>query len=168
MPDTLDVSHEWAHHQITLDKALDSPVWVLADEGQLQMVVLNLLKNAIDVLRSLPLPRQVHVRLAFSGNDAALTVSDNGPGIPQSQMAQVFDMFYSTKEDGMGLGLWLSHAIMQKHDGQLKVSQSPMGGACFTMTLPSPHCGAKAPASNDPVGGFSPGRSLRQSSQRRS
>ncbi len=152
--DSVDIlGSELLRQQITLDKALVSPVWVSADEGQLQMVVLNLLKNAIDVLRPLPQPRHMDVRLELSGKLAVLTVSDNGSGIPQSQMAQLFDMFYSTKEDGMGLGLWLSHSIMLKHGGNLTAANNPSGGASFTMTLPldtAHNVGAEAPTYKNP------------------
>jgi two-component system C4-dicarboxylate transport sensor histidine kinase DctB len=63
-------------------------------------------------------------------------VSDNGPGVREADRGQIFEMFHSTKKDGMGLGLWLSKSIVTNHGGQLQVSNSPLGGACFTLTLP--------------------------------
>ena len=130
------IQGELARFQITLDQEVDLFAKVWADEGQLQMVVLNLLKNALDVLRTVPLPRKIDLKLTQTDQTTVLTVSDNGPGVPDSDGNRVFDMFYSTKKDGMGLGLWLSHSIIKNHGGSLSVSPSPSGGACFQMTLP--------------------------------
>ncbi len=130
------VQTELTRCKITLTQEVESNVVVWANEAQLQMVVLNLLKNALDVLRTAPLPREIHLQLKQSEQATQLTVSDNGPGVTESQRAHVFEMFYSTKKEGMGLGLWLSHSILKHHGGLLEVSTSPSGGACFTMTLP--------------------------------
>ncbi len=130
------IQAELMRQEITLEQVVDSTVSVWADEGQLQMVVLNLLKNALDVLRAAPLPRAIHVHLSQTAQANVLTVSDNGPGIVESDRARVFEMFFSTKAEGMGLGLWLSHSIVRNHGGELQVSSSPTGGACFTLTLP--------------------------------
>jgi signal transduction histidine kinase len=130
------VQMELTRCKITLTQEVESDVVVWANEAQLQMVVLNLLKNALDVLRTAPLPREIHLQLKQSEQATQLTVSDNGPGVTESQRAHVFEMFYSTKKEGMGLGLWLSHSILKHHGGLLEVSTSPSGGACFTMTLP--------------------------------
>lgn len=129
-------------HEITLDQDVADPLYAIADEGQLQMVVLNMLKNARDALQTCPLPRRLSVELKQQENTLELTVSDNGPGIPYSQRAQVFELFHSTKADGMGLGLWLSQSIAQNHGGSLTVGTSNTGGASFTLHLPS------APASS--------------------
>ena len=129
------IQAELTRHEITLTQEVDSTVLVWADEGQLQMVVLNLLKNALDVLRAVPLPREIHVQLGQTAQANMLTVSDNGPGIDESDRARVFEVFFSTKAEGMGLGLWLSHSIVRNHGGELQVSSSPTGGACFTLTL---------------------------------
>lgn len=123
-------------HEIVLEQDIGSPLYVIADEGQLQMVVLNLLKNARDALQAQPLPRRLVVKLAQHETELELTVADNGPGIPPAKRAQVFELFHSTKAEGMGLGLWLSHTIVQHHGGTLCVDTSPMGGALFTLRLP--------------------------------
>lgn len=128
---------EWGKHKITLSQEIEVSVWAWANVGQLQMVVLNLLRNAVDVLRASSEPRVIGLMLRQVGQEAVLAVSDNGPGIPEAQWTQVFDLFYSTKSDGMGLGLWLSRMIVQNHGGSLDVSRSALGGACFTLRLPS-------------------------------
>ena len=129
------IQTELTRYEISLAQEVGSDVSVWGNEGQLQMVVLNLLKNAQDVLKAVPSPRKIHLQLSQSDQATVLTVTDNGPGIPESERARLFDMFYSTKEEGMGLGLWLSHSIVKNHGGQLQVSSSPTGGACFTLTL---------------------------------
>jgi signal transduction histidine kinase len=135
--DSLAMVHaELTRHKITLEQEVDSPATVWANEGQLQMVVLNLLKNALDVLRTVPLPRKIHVQLVQADWETVLTISDNGPGIPESERERVFEMFHSTKPEGMGLGLWLSHSIIKNHGGQLQVGSSPSGGASFILKLP--------------------------------
>jgi two-component system C4-dicarboxylate transport sensor histidine kinase DctB len=98
------------------------------------MVVLNLLKNAVDVLQHQPSDKQIWVKLSTTDRHVVLTVEDNGPGIPEQQMPHVFDMFYSTKAEGMGLGLWLSRSILESQDATMTVASSDKGGACFTLT----------------------------------
>jgi signal transduction histidine kinase len=130
------IQAELTRFKIKLTQEVDGTVTVWANQAQLQMVVLNLLKNALDALRSVPSPREIHLQLRQTERVSLLSVSDNGPGMTESERARVFEMFYSTKNEGMGLGLWLSHSILKHHGGQLQVSASPLGGACFTMTLP--------------------------------
>lgn len=127
---------EWDAHQIELDVQVPPALCVWADESQLQMVVLNLLKNALDVLRGCPLPRKLSLQLVQEQQDVCLRVSDNGPGIALAQRQQVFQIFHSSKADGMGLGLWLSQSVAQNHGGSLSVVDSPLGGACFMLRLP--------------------------------
>jgi len=124
-------------HHIDLQQQTAPALLTWGDEGQLQMVILNLLKNARDALQDCPQPRSLSLQLQQSEQMLELTVSDSGPGIDPSQWTRVFEMFHSTKPDGMGLGLWLSQAIIQNHGGSLTVGASPLGGACFTVRLPS-------------------------------
>lgn len=121
---------------VTLEGQRSPNVWVQAVEGQMQMVVLNLLKNAIDALQVIPEPRRLRVSLITDGTSTQLNVEDNGLGIPPAQWDRVFDMFYSTKPDGMGLGLWLSRSIMQSQGGTMTVARSHLGGAHFTLSWP--------------------------------
>lgn len=123
-------------HHIDLQLKTAPALVTWGDEGQLQMVILNLLKNARDALQDGPEPRTLALQLQQRDHMLELTVSDNGPGIDPSQWERVFEMFHSSKPDGMGLGLWLSQAIIQNHGGSLTVGTSPLGGACFTVCLP--------------------------------
>jgi signal transduction histidine kinase len=123
-------------HQVDLQEQTAPALFTWGDEGQLQMVILNLLKNARDALHNVPEPRTLALQLQHTEQFVELTVSDNGPGIDPAQWGRIFEMFHSTKPDGMGLGLWLSQAIIQNHGGSLTVGDSPIGGACFTLRLP--------------------------------
>jgi signal transduction histidine kinase len=122
-------------HQIDLQQQTSPALMTWGDEGLLQMVIFNLLKNARDALHDGPQPRLLALQLQQREKFLELTVSDNGPGIDPSQWERIFEMFHSTKTDGMGLGLWLSQAIIQNHGGSLTVGVSPLGGACFTVRL---------------------------------
>jgi signal transduction histidine kinase len=103
--------------------------------GQLNQVFLNLLMNACDaierdgtiVIRTRPIPEGV--RLEFE---------DDGPGIPEEVQSRIFDPFFTTKPVGVGtgLGLSLSHGIIERHGGRIMVSSRPGGGTIFTIELP--------------------------------
>jgi len=117
---------------------------VAVDAVQIQQVVVNLVRNAIDAAKGADAP---DVRVATGlGHDAVLmTVEDNGPGIPAESMPDLFKAFSSSKGSGLGLGLAISRTIAQTHGGDLKVDPGGNGrGACFTLQLPLP-----SPASSD-------------------
>jgi signal transduction histidine kinase len=118
--------------------ALDLPL-VRGDRIQVQQVVLNLLVNAIDALRGIPEEaRGVHIS---SGTDASqgvcVTVRDTGIGLSAASLAHLFDTFYTTKPEGMGLGLAISRRIIEAHGGQLWATPNAGPGATFQFTLPA-------------------------------
>jgi two-component system C4-dicarboxylate transport sensor histidine kinase DctB len=121
--------------------APDEPA-VACDEVRLQQVVLNLLINAADALRDTPAPR-IDIELEFdphggSARRARLRVADNGPGIPEESMARLFEPFYTTKAQGVGLGLGLSIAqrIVGEAGGHIVARNRTGGGAEFEVELP--------------------------------
>jgi two-component system sensor histidine kinase HupT/HoxJ len=113
----------------------DAQVW--GNAGQLQQVVMNLLQNAFDVIRTAE-GGQVRVDLQVQDKHALVTVRDNGAGISPAHLARVFDPFFTTKPvgQGTGLGLSISYGIVEQHAGQLSVRNHPQGGAEFTLKLP--------------------------------
>ena len=134
------------HVSVTLD--LDGePVIVLGDRVQLQQVVLNLLHNAIEAMadashratsvsvrcRRLPCPGEA---LSTGSGQAHVTVSDTGPGLPAGAEETVFDPFYTTKRDGMGMGLSIVRSILESHGGSIRATNHADGGAVFEFTLP--------------------------------
>jgi signal transduction histidine kinase len=111
---------------------------IVGHRGQLQEVLLNLIQNAIDAMRTIAdRSRVLRVGTELQGAKAVvISVEDSGPGIEPKKMSSVFDPFVTTKATGMGLGLTLSQMIIERHDGQIIVVPSANDGAHFRITLP--------------------------------
>ncbi|WEM44882.1 ATP-binding protein (plasmid) [Photobacterium sp. DA100] len=105
------------------------------DAVQFEQVLVNLLQNSLHALQGRPEP-QVGIRLESDSNHVVCRVWDNGPGLNQEQKQQVFTPFYTTKDDGLGLGMTISKRIIDAYRGTLSVSDHPGGGAEFTLSLP--------------------------------
>lgn len=106
-----------------------------ADPSKLQQVVLNLLANAADVQ---PGGGCIHVTTHATPASAVLQVRDDGPGISQERLLHIFDPLYTTKPEGMGLGLGIVKRIVDLHHGTVRVESSPGHGTTFTIHLPLP------------------------------
>jgi two-component system sensor kinase FixL len=124
-------------HGIRVRTAFDPDVdLVLADKVQIQQVVVNLLRNAIDAMESSP-RRDLEITIAERGSDVAeVGVADTGPGIDPEIADQLFQPFITTKRHGMGVGLSISRTIIEAHGGRIWVGQRDEGGAVFRFTLP--------------------------------
>jgi signal transduction histidine kinase len=120
------------------DLAGDLPP-VAGDRVQLQQVILNLLLNAADAVRTVnDRPRHVIVRTAHDPDHRVrLTVQDAGIGIDPQSLQRLFEAFYSTKPGGMGIGLSISRSIIESHRGQIWVTPNEGPGSTFTFALPS-------------------------------
>ena len=101
---------------------------------QLEQVLVNLIGNACDVLVN-QRHRRIEVSARARGPVVVLQVHDSGPGIPQQNLEKVFDPFFTTTENGLGLGLSISHTIAQRLGGSLTVGNASSGGAVFNLTL---------------------------------
>lgn len=109
---------------------------VLADRVQIQQVLINLLRNAVEAMRDSPV-RRLEVRISrLPGDLVAIAVSDTGPGIAEDIAPQLFQPFITSKPGGMGVGLSISKRIIEAHGGEIKVQRSALGGAEFVFTLP--------------------------------
>jgi two-component system sensor histidine kinase HupT/HoxJ len=104
--------------------------------GHIQQVIMNLVQNAADAMTEIPDP-MVELNLAYENGRAVLTVTDNGPGIPEDIRATIFDPFFTTKQvgEGTGLGLSISHKIAEEHGGQLALLPDQATGASFRLVL---------------------------------
>jgi signal transduction histidine kinase len=111
---------------------------VFVDEIQIQQVVLNLTRNAIEAIEGAGIASSV-IKVAVVGsakNEIAVSVTDCGPGIAPKDANHIFDPFYSTKRAGLGIGLSISRAIVEAHGGRLWSAPNEGGGCVFLFTLP--------------------------------
>lgn len=124
------------HIRLEVTFGADLPC-VLGDSVQLQQVVLNLVRNAIDASHGMPEDRR-EVTLVTCAKDGgvSLIVADRGPGVSAELEGKLFQPFFTTKRDGVGMGLSISHSLVEAHGGTLRHRANPAGGALFEMTLP--------------------------------
>ena len=99
----------------------------------LQQALVNLLMNA---LQASPSGGEVVVTSGGESRGVRITIQDQGPGIPDADLEQIFKPFFTTRHSGTGLGLPISRGIIEQHGGRLTVESGPGGGARFTVTLP--------------------------------
>jgi len=113
------------------------PVYV--DHVQIEQVIINLLRNSIDALKSLPAGHQrrlsIQSRLTLNGC-IQVRVKDSGPGLNKEQQQKIMTPFYTTKADGMGMGLSITRSLVEAHDGTLNFNSEPGKGTTFYFTLP--------------------------------
>ncbi|PSW18051.1 sensor histidine kinase [Photobacterium sanctipauli] len=105
------------------------------DAIQFEQVLVNLFQNSIHALNGINDP-QIGIEVEPTSNQVNCMVWDNGAGMTDEQMAQLFDPFYTTKEEGLGLGLTISKRIIDAYKGSLIVEKHHTGGAKFTLSLP--------------------------------
>ena len=119
------------------DLAEDLPI-ITGDRIQLQQVILNLLRNASDAMLGLhDRPRQLLIRTEQEdGGRVRVSVRDAGVGVDVPSMNKLFDAFYTTKSDGMGIGLSVSRSIIERHHGRLWAEPNDGPGATFSFSIP--------------------------------
>jgi len=110
---------------------------VAGDRVQVQQVVLNVLMNACDAVQDNERSfRDVSLRTAAGPDGMVISVKDSGAGLPDDDLAQIFEPFYTTKSDGMGLGLSICRAIVGAHGGTLEAMRNPARGMTFRVMFP--------------------------------
>ena len=132
------VAADASRREIRVRTELEPLPPVRGDPIHLQQVLLNLIINAMDAMERTPAPlRELTVRTRHAGHDGAeVAVADHGPGIPPGRLPRIFESFYTTKPDGMGLGLAISRSIILGHGGRLWAENHAGGGAVFRFTVP--------------------------------
>jgi len=129
---------ELQRNGVTLQLSMENPaVQVRGDKVLLEQVLVNLIHNALHAMQELPRQRRcISLTSQRSGPCLRIAVSDQGPGIPKDQLEQVFAPFFTTKPDGLGLGLNICRTIIEAHSGIMTVENRDGGGATFSFTLP--------------------------------
>jgi signal transduction histidine kinase len=132
------LAHQFELDNIAVKTGLDGNLPSLTADGEkLKQVFMNLLMNARQAISG---EGSIEVKTALdsSGKNVLVSISDNGCGIPGSQIDKIFDPFFTTKPvgEGTGLGLSVSYGIIQDHDGRIEVESRPGKGSTFTLVLP--------------------------------
>jgi signal transduction histidine kinase len=122
---------------LTLDSILANgmpPVSV--DPHLIEETALNLLNNAGEAMKTMEAGKKIIVSSAVEKNQVIIRVSDSGPGVSEEIRHKIFDPYFTTKPEGTGIGLSLSHRIITDHGGTLTVTDSNLGGAEFRISIP--------------------------------
>lgn len=131
------LAKEFAQREVQLELRLDAALpTVIADAVLIEQVLINLLRNAGDALMEREPPRQIQLHSRVAGGFLIVEVCDNGPGLAGRTPEQLFAPFYSTKREGMGMGLAICRSIIEAHHGVLDAGPAQLGGARFAFSLP--------------------------------
>jgi signal transduction histidine kinase len=109
------------------------------DSVQIEQVILNLIKNSVEALTHNPnvMMRNLSIQAVINQkNEIEIRIKDNGPGIPISEQQKIFTPFYTSRSEGMGMGLSICRSIIESHKGVLRFNSQPGKGTTFYFTLP--------------------------------
>ena len=130
---------EFARRKINVDVGLTPNLPTISgDPVQLQQVLVNVIMNAMDAVRSkAPAQRAINITTRANGTRIEAAIIDSGPGIAAENQARLFQPFFTTKERGLGLGLSICSRIVRSHGGKLSVENNADGGATAVLALPA-------------------------------
>ncbi|MEO0047369.1 MAG: hypothetical protein RLZZ410_328 [Pseudomonadota bacterium] len=132
------VTPELKSKNIQMQLRVDDDLIIKVNSAEIEQVILNLVNNASQALaNSGTLQRRIAIDAYKVGNTIQLSVSDNGPGVPIAFKSHLFELLSTTKQTGMGLGLWLSRHIVTRYEGSILYEDGDSGGAKFIVELPS-------------------------------
>ncbi|AKF04414.1 PAS domain-containing sensor histidine kinase [Sandaracinus amylolyticus] len=132
----LFLGHELRAQQVVVHRE-PTAARVLADRVLLQQVVVNLIANAVHAMAGRPEgSRRITVRTELDDTRARMTIDDEGPGIPEADLERIFDAFFTTKAQGMGMGLSICRSILDLFDGKIVATNRASGGASMAIVLP--------------------------------
>jgi signal transduction histidine kinase len=123
---------------LKIDVPRDLPE-IVADQLQIQQVILNLLRNGVDAMKdSAPEDRQLRMNAySLESDEIRIDIIDRGQGVPEDAKDYLFDPFFSTKSHGMGMGLAICQTIAKAHSGRLAFLKNPVIGTTFSISLPT-------------------------------
>jgi signal transduction histidine kinase len=132
------VKPELKSKNIQIQLRVDESLVILVNPSEIEQVILNLINNAAQALaNSGTLQRRIVIEAIKVGKSVQLSVSDNGPGVLADFKSQLFELLSTTKQTGMGLGLWLCKHIVTRYSGSIHYEDAVGGGAKFVVQLPS-------------------------------
>lgn len=132
------LAHELQGQSVTLTLTLARGLpLVLADRTQLQQVIVNLAINAVQAMAQKETTRRLTLRTESNDGAIHVSVEDNGPGIDVAHQQRIFDSFFTTKSNGMGMGLPICRSIIEASGGVISARNLESGGAAFSFTLPA-------------------------------
>jgi signal transduction histidine kinase len=127
-------AYELSDAEVDLELELDENLPFLEFDGQvMKQALLNLIQNA---QAAMPEGGTITVKTEQKDNNAVISIADTGTGIDEKDLAKIFDPYFTTKEQGSGLGLTMVFKIIREHRGDITVDSKERKGTCFTITLP--------------------------------
>lgn len=134
------VRPELKSKNIQIQLRVDDDLVVMVNPSEIEQVILNLLNNAIQALaNSGTLQRRIAIEAIKTGKSVQLSISDNGTGVSLEFKPHLFELLSTTKQTGMGLGLWLCKHIVTRYEGSIQYEDGVGGGARFVIKLPQAH-----------------------------
>ena len=131
------VGPELKSKNIQIQLRVDDDLLIRVNSSEIEQMILNLLNNAVQALaNSGTLQRRIAIEAIKTGNSVQLSISDNGVGVPEDFKSQLFELLSTTKQTGMGLGLWLCKHIVTRYSGSIHYEDAVGGGAKFVIELP--------------------------------
>ena len=127
---------EFIEHEVAMEAVIPQGCKIKGDIGQIQMVVLNAINNAIEALQQLSENRKMMIHLIQKDQEILIEFKDNGPGFPEEFLKKGPTLYQTSKKGGMGVGLWLSKTILENHGGKLEIHNQKEGGAKTTLHFP--------------------------------
>ncbi len=126
--------------QIKLDVSYETTPLANINEIQIQQVLINVLNNAFESVRlNTSQHKEVSLKLTNTDSDAVILITDSGQGIAQEMKEQLFELYKTSKPKGMGIGLWLSKTIIDRHNGSISINSSTGVGTTVEIRLPLTH-----------------------------
>jgi signal transduction histidine kinase len=123
-----------AHQGVEFDARLPgSPLWLTGHRDRLKQAFLNLATNALEAM---PTGGRLSVAVESQNGSVSVAVRDTGPGIPADILGKIFNMYYTTKDGGTGIGLHVARSVVEAHGGEIEVDTGPGAGTCFHISLP--------------------------------
>ena len=121
---------------VAINTELNDPLWINGDADLMRQAVLNVVVNALDAMKDAG-RGTLTMETARQNGECVLAVADTGPGIPPEIRDKIFNLYFSTKPSGSGIGLAMTFRAVQMHSGTIDVTSEPGDGTCFRLRFPS-------------------------------